>query len=168
LNPYTIEFWVNRYDGSIILDAGDYTENWLTEPRIAIAFVSGKLRYRNYGNIEWLFDNDSNNVTVTDEVWSGWMHYVITREGTGSNQCKLYHNGSLLSQGTDSSNHYNDDFPKVPVLFNSYAWAVSGTVPNTIWPFKGKFGLFKIYNGNALSATEVLQNYNATKRRFGL
>jgi hypothetical protein len=33
--------------------------------------------------------------------------------------------------------------------------------------FKGNFALTQIYN-RALSATEVLQNYNATKTRFGL
>jgi hypothetical protein len=34
--------------------------------------------------------------------------------------------------------------------------------------FTGRYGSFKIYTNKALSASEVLQNYNATKSRFGL
>jgi len=33
--------------------------------------------------------------------------------------------------------------------------------------FNGRFGVIRIYN-DALSATEVLQNYNSTKGRFGI
>lgn len=34
--------------------------------------------------------------------------------------------------------------------------------------FFGRIPIFRIYRGKALSASEVLQNYNATKSRFGL
>jgi hypothetical protein len=37
-----------------------------------------------------------------------------------------------------------------------------------IWYYNGKIGSVKVYKNKALSAQEVLQNYNATKSRFGL
>ena len=39
--------------------------------------------------------------------------------------------------------------------------------PNSNAWMGGNFGLFQIYN-RALSSTEILQNYNATRKRFGL
>lgn len=40
-------------------------------------------------------------------------------------------------------------------------------LPNSNAWMGGNFGLFQIYN-RALSSTEILQNYNATRKRFGL
>jgi hypothetical protein len=42
-----------------------------------------------------------------------------------------------------------------------------GTTTTTLYPFKGSIYNAQIYN-RALSASEVLQNYNALKTRFGL
>ena len=38
---------------------------------------------------------------------------------------------------------------------------------NTSYPFSGQYGTFRIYN-KALTAAEVLSNYNSVKPRFGL
>jgi len=45
--------------------------------------------------------------------------------------------------------------------------SIDGTNMGTNAYGSGKMGNFMFYN-RALSATEVLQNYNATKTRFGL
>ena len=101
-----------------------------------------------------LFGSDSDNPTATDTTYTGWRHYVISREGTGSNECKLYYNGSLISTGTDGGTH------TTPAKFILGIRGYDNTTP-----FKGRLGLFKLYN-KALSATEVLQNYNVTKGRY--
>ena len=152
-NPYSIELWVNRYDGAYVMDmrsASDGDQSYLT-------FASGssnRLVWRAYGG-STLFGSDSDNTTATDTTYTGWRHYVISREGTGSNECKLYYNGSLISTGTDGGTHTTPGTFEIGV--RSY---------DNSTPFKGRLGLFKIYNEKALSATEVLQNYNATKERY--
>ena len=46
---------------------------------------------------------------------------------------------------------------------------MSGTYGNwhTAYPFEGDIAIVRIYNGRALSASEVTQNYNAEKARYG-
>ena len=150
---YSIEFWINRYDGYYIMDqrfTSVSTNSYITFN----ASQSNRLSYRPY-NATAIFDTDTDNPTATDATWTGWRHYVISREGTGSNECKLYYNGSLIAQGTDANSHGNPGLYKIGV--RSY---------DNASPFKGRLGLFKVYKGKALSAAEVLQNYNATKERY--
>ena len=152
-NPYAIELWVNRYDGYYVMDmrlASDGDESYLT----FAAASSNRLVWRTYGG-STLFGSDADNPTATDETWTGWRHYVVTREGTGTDECKLYYNGSLISTGTDGGTY---------ITPGKFILGIRGYDNTT--PFKGRLGLFKIYNGKALSATEVLQNYNVTKERY--
>jgi hypothetical protein len=151
-NPYAIELWVNRYDGYYVMDmrvASDGDHSYLTFASAS----SNRLVWRAYGG-STLFGSDADNPTATDETWTGWRHYVISREGTGGNECKLYYNGSLISTGTDGGTHTTS--AKFIVGVRGY---------DNSAPFKGRLGLFKLYN-KALSATEVLQNYNVTKGRY--
>ena len=158
-NPFAIEFWVNRYDGYILLDTRFLPG---VNPHMFIDFSSGqsnRLGYRPY-NASVIFDTDTDQPSATDETWTGWRHYVISREGTGSNECKLYYNGSFVAQGTDANSHQLIDGVGY-YLCNSYN---AGSLSTDA--FKGRVGLFKVYNGRALTAAEVLQNYNATKERY--
>lgn len=86
-----------------------------------------------------------------------WNHVVVVQL---NNSCSIYINGML-----DSS----QSLPN-PALSQSYpiligVRATSGFSAGAY--LTGRIGINKIYN-RALSATEVLQNYNATKTRFGL
>lgn len=82
-----------------------------------------------------------------------WYYATFIKDtlGTGS----LYVNGIRESIGPLSTGTP----PNVPVQ-------IGGSTTLTRW-FDGKIALTKIYN-RALSSQEVLQNYNATKTRFGL
>ena len=149
---YSIELWMNRYDGFYILDmrsASDGDHSYIGFN----ASQSNRLVWRPYG-ASVIFGDDTDNPTATDETWTGWRHYAITREGTGSNECKLYYNGSLIATGTDSGTHTTPGYFKI------------GTKHDNAASFKGKLGLFKIYNGRALTATEILDSYNMTKGRY--
>jgi hypothetical protein len=75
---------------------------------------------------------------------------------TGSNN-QAYLNGQLLTAGRATSG--TQTFSNV----NSGSSFNIGTRD----PFGGDIFIFKIYN-RALSASEILQNYNTTKTRFGL
>ena len=89
-----------------------------------------------------------------------WTNIVVT--AVSGTQWKMYKNGVYLGSPTSSVG----------------TWQVSGTsisnfdlgrIRNDVAPFaySGNISTVKIYN-RELSATEVLQNYNATKTRFGL
>ena len=84
---------------------------------------------------------------------TGWHHCVITYNGT-TIQAYLdgQGDGSKSQTGTVAATPY-------PVYIGSYQ-------PNG-FPFNGRVGIIRLYN-RALSVTEVLQNYNSQKSRFGL
>jgi hypothetical protein len=86
--------------------------------------------------------------------------YNFTLSATNGSQWKMYKNGNDLGNPSNSSG----------------TWQVSGAVTyldigrlrnNTLFTPNGLIPIIKVYN-RALSASEVLQNYNATKGRFGL
>jgi len=98
------------------------------------------------------------NSSGIDIVLNTWIHAIMTYDGASS---KIYINGSLANTGaitgtidyTEYGSPYYLSIGRKNEFEGQY---VSGSV-----------SVVKIYN-RALSASEVLQNYNATKRRFGL
>lgn len=86
---------------------------------------------------------------TTDGVWS---QIICTYDG--NNSLKVYHNNTLVKTGT-----FN--IGSVPV--STYNIGVNTSAPY----LQGDVATFRVYN-RELSASEVLQNYNAQKGRFGL
>jgi hypothetical protein len=85
-----------------------------------------------------------------------WVH-ISNQFDTTNNALRLYVNGTLTTQITGVTQEIGN------ITSNLYIMSRAGTslfVP-------AKLGLLRIYN-KALSASEILQNYNATKTRFGL
>ena len=99
-----------------------------------------------------LFFNGSLISDITSLPLNTWM--LLTISHTGS-ICKGYINAierfSLSSTLTTSTNNTS----------------IGYDITRTNYPFKGNITQVSIYN-RALSASEVLQNYNATKARFDL
>ena len=96
------------------------------------------------------------NISSTYPALGQWHHLVCMWDGTtNTNGAKMYLNGSLFAQGTATNTNFatsNDIF-------------VGGSrVP---YYFDGRISTVKIYD-KVLSAPEALQNYNATKDRYGL
>jgi hypothetical protein len=92
---------------------------------------------------------------------TGWNHWVMVYDGdaTGnSNKLKVYRNGiqEILT-------YVNT----IPVSFTSTGNFVLGRRPWFTTYSQCTIASTQIYN-RALSAQEVLQNYNATKSRFNL
>jgi len=92
--------------------------------------------------------------TVNDNTW----RYATCVYDKSLNSTFLYLNGVLQS----SSN-------TIPANVNQPAGALSigrfGSTSSFYWP--GSIALYQLYN-RALSAAEILQNFNSTKTRFGL
>ena len=164
-NPYTVELWFNtNYDDSIqtILDprnngsgvSSNWYVNWYNKQGDPENTVSRKMVFgtidssANFYNYSYRFPSDEFN---------GWLQTVFTREGTGSSQQKMYWDGVLVQSDTDASDYNvsSDDL-------------VIGNSDRAASYYKGYISIIRIYNGKALSAAEVLQNFNANRGRFGL
>lgn len=94
----------------------------------------------------------TNTLTSTSNAGLDWVNIIITFSPTSTN---LYFNSSLEHTTTGVALSSGN----VPLTLG--AWIDAG-----VGYSNSNIGCFKIYN-RALSATEVLQNYNTTKTRFG-
>jgi hypothetical protein len=96
-----------------------------------------------------------NNPSLTNIQFNQWNHVVATSDGLGNG--KVYINGELRQ--TNSSFNTAITTTTVPIQIGAY---VGGAVGG--W-FNGKIPTVKLYS-RALSADEVLQNYQATQDKF--
>jgi hypothetical protein len=96
------------------------------------------------------------NNSITQNIWN----YIGGTVVNGGQGIKLYVNGVETSYfiGLLSSN---------VVTYNNNQLLIGSRNTNTPEPFAGNIAQVSIYN-KILTAQEVLQNYNATKGRFGL
>ena len=142
---FTIEFWcnpdtlANNAMISISSNGSILTSNW-------------QFRYQS-SNVRWIYSQTA-NITSSSTVSIGeWTHVVATRSGTA---LTLYINA--VSEGTGSSSADLSDTGVLRI----------GCTRNQGNYFDGKISNVKLYKGKALTAAEVLQNYNALKGRFGI
>jgi hypothetical protein len=91
--------------------------------------------------------------TLSQNTW----HHVSMTFSTDLNQVKFYLNGVLDVTRTLTAN----------ITTNNEPINVGASIGGAPQYFRGNIALTQLYN-RALSDTEVLQNYNATKGRFGL
>jgi len=81
-----------------------------------------------------------------------WYHTIVTRiSGTTT----LYVNGVSIGSFSDSYNYSNDDL------------RIGKNVSSADY-LNGKIALFKIYKAKGFTEAEALQNFNATRTRFGV
>jgi hypothetical protein len=140
--PKTIESWiyVTSQQTAMILSRGIGNYELYT-------FTDGFV-YTYWGNA---FNASINNPSVTLNVWN---QFCFTLSGTTET---VYKNGSLIGSRTLNA---------TPSYSNTGNLDIARRNTNTLY-LNGRIPNIKIYN-RALSATEILQNYNATKTRFGL
>lgn len=85
-----------------------------------------------------------------------WTHISFVSNSTRSD---LYINGKLVGSNTSITGSFGS---------TSSNFVIGVNPPNlTSWPVNGKISQVMFYN-KALTASETLQNYNATKGRYGL
>jgi hypothetical protein len=87
-----------------------------------------------------------------------WANYIFTADYTSypSGSLSIYKNGTLSSTATYSS-------IEIPLSRTRYI----GTYDGSNFALPGNVGHYLEYN-RALTPSEILQNFNATKTRFGL
>ena len=103
--------------------------------------------------------NGSTSVSAGgDIILNTWTHVIGTF--TRNNFSRIYINGTLIQSISNTSLNNLSITPNI----NDAALGRGG---GGGWLIGGQIPVGRIYN-RALSATEVLQNYNATRARFGL
>ena len=110
-------------------------------------YSASTLMYQAHNGSQWY------TMTDTDAIESDtWAHFMITHSGTSA---IMYKNGVQSATATMGNLHWtNASNLLIGYRANSEYW-------------KGDIPIMKLYN-RALTAAEVLQNFKATKSRFGL
>lgn len=128
----------------------DYTGIIVKQNLLGVFITATKIHIYDWGNSA----TRDTGVVVTDNVWRNLCVTFSETVGTPSNNAKVYINGSLIL--TTTIKYVSNSAP----LLLGY-----GNVPYQY--LKGNISHASYYN-TVLSAAEVLQNYNATKSRYGL
>ena len=154
-NNLTLSVWINR-------TSAVYYAHFIGIPVSNTTWTSP---YTSYG-IEYIGTTDTisfitgytdNNFDYTNVTSFGngvWFHFTATYD---KSNVKIYINGTLQTTRAEPRTLYAS-------TANFYIGSNNTT---SEYPFNGKIANTLLYN-RSLSATEVLQNYNATKTRFGL
>ena len=96
------------------------------------------------------------NVAISGYTDNVWQHLVVTRVNNTTNGWKTYLNG-VLKDERDSGND--------PIPTDTTGCRIGSWNHSTAREFNGQIAAVRLYN-RALSANEVLHNYNALKLRF--
>lgn len=139
---FAVEMWVKFYD---------LTNNCvLWDTRSSTAATDGYLLYASSSNNWVLYTNDTEIIQDGSAVTDTWYHVVVTKI---SNTTTLYVNGFSIDSFSDNYNYSADD------VFIGKSLSSDG------W-LDGYLGLIRAYKGRGLSANQVNQNLNSTRRRF--
>ena len=161
-SPFSMNAWINpssnipnRIINKVGSGGGEYLFTTGTANRVGLLLL--------YNGAD---GSTSNNYTfkcgTTTQVLNQWQNIVATYDGSGDfNGINIYYNGVLESGATSLTGNYSAMNAKSSPL-------VVGGAPNWLNDYNnGDIGPVLIYN-RALSAGEILQNYNRLKGRFGL
>jgi hypothetical protein len=148
LNPqFTEEFWI-RSNGAWLSNGQIFNAGFNTGTRTRITTPTSVWSY-NVGM--------NSGVTLgTGFATNTWWHICFTMRNLGTNdEFLIYRNGVVV--GSDLNGNYNPTYTNP----NYYLGVFSGSEYQRIY-----FGLGRKYN-RALTAAEVLQNFDSEKARFG-
>ena len=95
-----------------------------------------------------------NTATLTSSQWQGWHHWSFTKNAT-TGVMEIYLDGNLNVSGTGKNG---------AISAADEAYIGRFTIISPLYHI-GRVSMLHIYN-RALTAQEVLQNYNATKKRY--
>jgi hypothetical protein len=113
-----------------------------------------RIRHEQYNNL-WFYVSGNTISTPNSSVsLNTWTYNAVTGDSTG---LKAYVNNTLLASNAFAF------APSAPGTGNLYIGCVSPSSET----FNGRISIVQIYN-RALTQAEILQNYIATKGRYGL
>ena len=158
-NSFTLSYWgyfTSLSGGGVVLNRTDATaKGWLTG-------------YNSNGSISVVLRNTTTTNDILIQTSAGlilinnWYFVTATYNGNlNATGVSFYINGTKTTGDIIIRNGLTAN------IANTDNVTLGARVSNNAQYFTGNIAQTSIYN-RALSATEVLQNYNATKTRFGL
>ena len=160
INGITVQAWVNHnnFNGSQA-----YINNWHSFASTQRGFILRTFNGQTFPSFWWCWGSSSGTgsySTVYADSFSmnvnTWYHVVgVYEKGVSA---RIYGNGILRKTNTSVTND---------IVYDTTNGVHIGSSNINSSKMNGKISSFKIYN-RALTAQEVLQNYDATKIRFGL
>ena len=124
-----------------------FNSQWDNDRRVYVGYKDGKL---GWGIQDRAWTGNDTDFYITSNVW---FHTVLTFSGSSA---KLYANSELKDTDTITSFEFSHDLV-----------IGSARIYGTQFDWTGNIPSFRVYE-KALTQVEILQNYNATKGRFGL
>lgn len=155
-NNYTYEFWVRTTgtDAGALLTkygTGGYTVSAIevSASTLVVGYWTGL--YPEYVGVPTGITRDA------------WQHYTVTYDYS-TTSLKTYYNGELAFTTNLSPEVSPRDYGSNPMFFDLFAYSPTSFGNGNA--LTGDLGEFRMYT-RALSAAEVLQNYRATRSRWG-
>jgi hypothetical protein len=159
-SPFTVSFWVN-----VNTFGANYGSNAVTQEYTLFGPVASYLGYTNTFMAGIQIASNGNAEAVVREsnfAKNKWYHYCSVYDGSAignTERLKVY------IDGTQRSLVYDNTIPSTPSIRALSTFSLGYFVASGFNYFNGNVSQVLIYN-KALSAQEVLQNYNSTKNRF--
>jgi hypothetical protein len=157
-SPRTVSCWLNAVTTTSIFPYVFYGNGiWASTTRsvFTLALQSVSIGSPPFINITtWSDDFNSPTGYIS---YNTWFNCTVTYNG--ANTILVYINGNLIGTKTLVST--------LNTVLGSKGLSIATWADGQWCSWKGKISNCMIYN-RALTATEVLQNYNSTKARFGL
>lgn len=147
--PWTVSAWIKTTTNASTLGTGSILSNQSGGPVYSMMGVnSGKIVYWTYQNGAWA-QKLGVGTTVNDGNW-----HMLTWVNYSNSTMDMYVDGILDSNVANSTSGNQN-----PVDVIGRSWAAY---------FNGSIDTLSIYNGRALTSSEVRQNFNALRGRYGV
>jgi|TARA_E500000318_G_C3500009_1_gene187955 hypothetical protein len=163
INNFSIEIWVNFENttspneqvliGKSDNDFGTIIDGW----NIYTVDRWETIGWRLHTGTDYNALSSTNALTVNlPSDKTKWIHLMFTYDGSYQ---RSYVNGSLAGSRSQTGN----------VTSNPNKYFFLGAIPGATTPyFKGKLGILRIYKDKVFTASEVKQNFDALRVRYGV
>ena len=143
---WTVNAWIKTSTTVNSLGAGSILSNSNSGPVYSMMGVNnGRIVYWTYQNSNWA--QKLGNATVNNNAWRmlTWVNYT-------NYTMDMYVDGVLDASVANSTSGNNNPVDRIAGSWGGY--------------YNGSIAALSMYRGTALTAAQVLQNYNALKSRF--
>ena len=160
INEFTFNFWVKYASGNNFTSLiGKPRAGYADALRIGYTADTTTLFYSLQGTTRC----SNTSVTLSTTEFTNICFVQNPSESSNPDKTKFYINGTAISNESSGYALTSVDAPTHPLIIGGWRQGY-GSVGAT---WKGNMNIVQMYN-RALSAGEVLQNYNQLKSRFGL
>ena len=171
-SPFSIEAWIYMPTTTFSQSTMNYSNNNTQTNAGWRTFINNgrfwneaefNIYVRSEGTALGFTTTGTNGVEyATSSIGTGWKHFTFTRDSSGR---KIYMNGSLVA--SDSVVHTIPVNTLHDLNINGFTEPTSGSFNTEYGDQQVRFGHIRFYN-SALTSTQLLGSYNATRSRYGL